>query len=53
MGLSEKLNTTNKSLAEILAELEKKECVFLSIQPSGSCNLWPVVLETFGRKAAS
>ena len=27
--------------------------LFLSIQPNSSCNLWPVGLETFGRKAAS
>ena len=33
--------------------LNNKLCLFLLIQPTCSCNLWPAVLETFGRKAAS
>ena len=28
-------------------------CLFLSIQPRGSYNIWAVALETFGQKAAS
>ena len=38
---------TDKTLSDLLAI--HNSCLFLSIQPSGSCNLWPIILEIFGR----